>query len=185
MGSNERCRSVIVLYFQGTHSDTNTNRTLFTAQHLITSRSRVTLPKINRQFQFSFFLQIQEFALWNFDDNCAIFLMSFNNLIKTFYCTTESFDGRDKPSVLVTSPGSPDFNFQQKLQAPAHSKRPIGRYQGRFSQSSSIDPNIGGRMQIKLGFESSALQLILTIVCAADLTYRPNGAARNPYAKVS
>lgn len=40
-------------------------------------------------------------------------------------------------------------------------------------------------MQIKLGFESSSLQLILTIVCAADLTYRPNGAARNPYAKVS
>lgn len=98
---------------------------------------------------------------------------------------TESFDGRDKPSVLVTSPGSPDFNYQQKIQAPAHSKRPIGRYQGRFSQSSSIDPNIGGRMQIKLGFESSALQLILTIVCAADLTFRPNGAARNPYAKVS
>lgn len=97
---------------------------------------------------------------------------------------SESFDGRDKPSVLVTSPGSPDFNFQQKLQPPGHSKRPIGRYQGRFSQSSSIDPNIGGRMQIKLGFESSALQLILTIVCAADLTHRPNGAARNPYAKV-
>lgn len=101
-------------------------------------------------------------------------------------CVTESFDGRDKPrpSVLVTSPGSPDFNFQQKLQPPSHPKRPLGRYQGRFSQSSSIDPNIGGRMQIKLGFESSALQLIVTIVCAADLTYRPNGAARNPYAKV-
>lgn len=98
---------------------------------------------------------------------------------------TESFDGRDKPSVLVTSPGSPDFNFQQKLQQQAHSKRPIGRYQGRFSQSSSIDPNIGGRTQIKLGFEASSLQLILTIVAAADLTYRPNGAARNPYAKVS
>lgn len=109
-------------------------------------------------------------------------------LMKTFcflFRIAESFDGRDKPSVLVTSPGSPDFNFQQKLQPPAHSKRPIGRYQGRFSQSSSIDPNIGGRMQIKLGFESSALQLIVTIVCAADITYRPNGAARNPYAKVS
>lgn len=105
--------------------------------------------------------------------------------MKTFSCTTESFDGRDKPSVLVTSPGSPDFNYQQKLQTQAHSKRPIGRYQGRFSQSSSIDPNVGGRMQIKLGFESSSLQLILTIVCAADLTYRPNGAARNPFAKVS
>lgn len=87
---------------------------------------------------------------------------------------------------MVTSPGSPDFNFQQKLQHQAHSKRSsVGRYQSRLSQSSSIDPNIGGRIQIKLGFESSSLQLILTIVCAADLTYRPNGTARNPYAKVS
>lgn len=99
------------------------------------------------------------------------------------YHYAESFDSRDKPSVLVTSPGSPDFNFQQKLQQQAHTKRNLGRY--RQSQSSSIDPNIGGRIQIKLGFESSALQLILTIVCAADLTYRPNGTARNPYAKVS
>lgn len=103
----------------------------------------------------------------------------------SFLQQTESFDGRDKPSVLVTSPGSPDFNYQQKIQPPLHSKRPIGRYQGRFSQSSSIDPNIGGRLQIKLGFEPSSLQLILTIVCGADLTFRPNGTARNPYAKVS
>lgn len=110
---------------------------------------------------------------------------NFNLIICFLFAHTESFDGRDKPSVLVTSPGSPDFNFQQKLQPSTHSKRPLGRYQGRFSQSSSIDPNIGGRMQIKLGFESSALQLILTIVCAADLTFRPNGTARNPYAKVS
>lgn len=98
---------------------------------------------------------------------------------------TESFDVRDKPSVLVTSPGSPDFNYQQKLQAPAHSKRPLGRYQRRLMQSGSIDPNVGGRTQIKLGFEASTLQLIVTVVCAADLSYRPNGAARNPYAKVS
>jgi regulating synaptic membrane exocytosis protein 2 len=52
-------------------------------------------------------------------------------------------------------------------------------------QSGSIDPNIGGRTQVKLGFEASTLQFIVTIVCAADLTYRSNGAARNPYAKVS
>lgn len=97
---------------------------------------------------------------------------------------TESFDGREKPSVLVTSPGSPDFNYQQKLQPSAHHKR-LGRYQGRFSHSTSIDPNIGGRVQIKLGFEASALQLIVTVVCAADLTFRPNGSPRNPYAKVS
>jgi len=101
-----------------------------------------------------------------------------------FLFNAEPFDARDKPSVLVTSPGSPDFNYQQKLQPTAHSKRPLGRYQRRLMQSGSIDPNVGGRMQIKLGFESSTLQLIVTIVCAADLTYRPNGAARNPYAKV-
>lgn len=96
--------------------------------------------------------------------------------------STESFDVRDKPSVLVTSPGSPDFNYQQKLQAP---KRALGRYQRRLMQSGSIDPNVGGRLQIKLGFEASTLQLIVTVVCAADLTYRPNAAARNPYAKVN
>jgi regulating synaptic membrane exocytosis protein 2 len=101
-----------------------------------------------------------------------------------FSIPIEAYDGREKPSVLVTSPGSPDFNYQQKLQAPSHHKR-LGRYQGRFSHSSSIDPNIGGRLQIKLGFESSALQLIVTVVCAADLTFRSNGQARNPYAKVS
>ncbi|KAL7021097.1 hypothetical protein ACKWTF_011753 [Chironomus riparius] len=100
------------------------------------------------------------------------------------YLQKEPFDARDKPSVLVTSPGSPDFNYQQKHQPTAHSKRPLGRYQRRLMQSGSIDPNVGGRTQIKLGFESSTLQLILTIVCAADLTYRPNGAARNPYAKI-
>lgn len=98
---------------------------------------------------------------------------------------SESFDGRDKPSVLVTSPGSPDFNYQQKLQAPGyHPKRPLGRYQRRLMQPGVIDPNVGGRLQIKLGFEASTLQLIVTIVCAADLTLRPNRAARNPYAKV-
>jgi regulating synaptic membrane exocytosis protein 2 len=98
---------------------------------------------------------------------------------------SESFDGRDKPSVLVTSPGSPDFNYQQKLQAPGyHPKRPLGRYQRRLMQPGAIDPNVSGRLQIKLGFEASTLQLIVTIVCAADFTYRPNRAARNPYAKV-
>ena len=85
----------------------------------------------------------------------------------------------------MTSPGSPDFNYQQKLQPPGyHSKRPLGRYQRRLMQTGVIDPSIGGRLQIKLGFEASTLQLIVTIVCAADLTYRTNRAARNPYAKV-
>lgn len=86
----------------------------------------------------------------------------------------------------MTSPGSPDFNYQQKLQATGHHpKRALGRYQRRLMHSGSIDPNVGGRLQIKLGFEASTLQLIVTVVCAADFTYRPNGAPRNPYAKVS
>lgn len=49
----------------------------------------------------------------------------------------------------------------------------------------AYDPNIGGRVQVKLGFESSSLQLIVTLVCAAGLTQRSNGALRNPYGKVN
>lgn len=195
MGSNRK--KLFFCIFQGfrTHShphklDINSTTWLF----LIWEKFPYTncfLQTLTTHNLFSVFERNCVMKLWrqscNVDARCRGD-WSFANDLKLLpfpFCTTESFDGRDKPSVLVTSPGSPDFNFQQKLQAPAHSKRPIGRYQGRFSQSSSIDPNIGGRMQIKLGFEASALQLILTIVCAADLTYRPNGAARNPYAKVS
>lgn len=114
-------------------------------------------------------------------------IFSYQNLTDLkFLSTSESFDGRDKPSVLVTSPGSPDFNYQQKLQPPGyHPKRPLGRYQRRLMQPGAVDPNVGGRIQIKLGFEANTLQLIVTMVCAADLTYRPNQAARNPYAKVN
>lgn len=60
----------------------------------------------------------------------------------------------------------------------------LSRYASRLAPGGSQNSNIGGRLQIKLGFEPSTLQLIVTIVCAADLTFRPNGAARNPYAKV-
>jgi regulating synaptic membrane exocytosis protein 2 len=95
-----------------------------------------------------------------------------------------NLESYDKPSVLVTSPGSPDFNCQQqRLQQTSKRGTNLGRY-SRPVGSTVQDPNIGGRIQIKLGFEASTLQLILTIVCAADLTYRSNGAARNPYAKV-
>lgn len=95
---------------------------------------------------------------------------------------TESFDGRDKPSVLVTSPGSPDFNCQQRQSKNVRGN--LSRYASRLAPGGSHNSNIGGRLQIKLGFEASTLQLIVTIVCAADLTFRSNGAARNPYAKV-
>lgn len=60
------------------------------------------------------------------------------------------------------------------------------RYATRLTPAGPVivDPNIGGRIQIKLGFEAGTLQLIVTIVCAAGLTLRANGAARNPYVKV-
>ncbi|XP_069676267.1 regulating synaptic membrane exocytosis protein 2 isoform X4 [Periplaneta americana] len=79
---------------------------------------------------------------------------------------------RDKPSVLVTSPGSPDLHI------PARSARPprLG--------SSPTNSNVGGRLQVKLWFDSGALQLVVTVVCAAGLTSRNNGQPRNPYAKL-
>ena len=60
------------------------------------------------------------------------------------------------------------------------------RYANRLTPGGAVphDHNIGGRIQIKLGFDPSTLQLIITIVCAAGLISRSNGAARNPYAKV-
>lgn len=92
---------------------------------------------------------------------------------------TETYDRRDKPSVLVTSPSSPD--------RVASGDATSTRYSSRLTPTSSIagDSNVGGRIQIKLGFEPGTLQLILTVICAAGLTYRANGATRNPYVKVN
>lgn len=91
----------------------------------------------------------------------------------------EAYDRRDKPSVLVTSPSSPDRVASGASGAPS-------RYQSRLTPGGPVtaDSNIGGRIQIKLGFEPGTLQLILTIICATGLTYRANGATRNPYVKV-
>lgn len=62
---------------------------------------------------------------------------------------------------MVTSPSSPDTSRLRPHSA-----------------------NVGGRLQVKLWFDASALQLVVTIVCAAGLTPRPNGQPRNPYAKL-
>lgn len=96
---------------------------------------------------------------------------------------TDTYDRRDKPSVLVTSPGSPDMHGR----AGSGGSSSVTRYASRLTPAGPVlvDPNIGGRIQIKLGFEAGTLQLIVTIVCAAGLTLRANGAARNPYVKVS
>ncbi|XP_018049321.1 PREDICTED: regulating synaptic membrane exocytosis protein 2 [Atta colombica] len=82
----------------------------------------------------------------------------------------ELYDARrEKPSVLVTSPGSPDLYAQGRSR---HSRNPTG------------NANVGGSIQVKLGFDPVGLQLIVTIICAAGLTPKSNGQPRNPYAKV-
>lgn len=75
---------------------------------------------------------------------------------------------RDNPAVLVTSPGSPDG------QRTGHPRPPLGK----------ANASVGGKMQVKLWFDSGALQLQVTIVCAAGLVPRRNGEPRNPYAKM-
>uniref|UniRef100_A0A0A9VXD4 Regulating synaptic membrane exocytosis protein 2 n=1 Tax=Lygus hesperus TaxID=30085 RepID=A0A0A9VXD4_LYGHE len=79
---------------------------------------------------------------------------------------------KDKPSVLVTSPGSPDMHGH-------HNPRLRGQ-----RVPSAANTNVGGRIQVKLWFDSGALQLVMTLVCAAGLMPRSNGSPRNPYAKL-
>ncbi|XP_053680399.1 regulating synaptic membrane exocytosis protein 2 [Anopheles nili] len=91
----------------------------------------------------------------------------------------ESYDRRDKPSVLVTSPGSPDLHSVRN-----YSSNP--RYSNRLAPAGTVsqENSVGGRVQLKLGFEPSSLQLIVTVLCANGLVPRGNGAARNPYVKI-
>ncbi|KOC65693.1 Regulating synaptic membrane exocytosis protein 2 [Habropoda laboriosa] len=82
----------------------------------------------------------------------------------------ELYDARrEKPSVLVTAPGSPDLP---------------GQGTGRHMQHLSCNANVGGNLQVKLSFDPVALKLIVTLICAAGLTPRSNGQPRNPYAKI-
>ncbi|XP_050718371.1 uncharacterized protein LOC126999677 isoform X3 [Eriocheir sinensis] len=66
-----------------------------------------------------------------------------------------------RPSVTITSPGSPET-----FRIRTHS------------------PSIVGKLQLKLWFDTMNQQLVVTIVSAVDLPPRPNGAPRNPYAKM-
>ncbi|KAJ8972639.1 hypothetical protein NQ317_007350 [Molorchus minor] len=68
----------------------------------------------------------------------------------------------ERPHVLVTSPGSPE------RQEPAQ----------------PLAPSVGGRIQIRLGFDPSTLQLLVTVVCASGLTPRSPQQPRNPYCKL-
>ncbi|XP_013167018.1 PREDICTED: regulating synaptic membrane exocytosis protein 2 isoform X2 [Papilio xuthus] len=79
---------------------------------------------------------------------------------------TEVMGGCEKPSVLVTSPGSPDL----------HSRRRSGRH--------NYTANVAGRIQLKVYFDITALQLLVTVVSASGLTPRPDGSPRCPYAKI-
>ncbi|XP_046392498.1 regulating synaptic membrane exocytosis protein 2 isoform X3 [Ischnura elegans] len=96
--------------------------------------------------------------------------------------------GREKPSVMVTSPSSPDpasaassaarglRHHQHHPQHSEHHRRPHQQHRERGA--------VGGRLQVKLWFDATALQLVVTIVCAAGLSPRTNGQPRNPYAKL-
>ncbi|XP_047736785.1 regulating synaptic membrane exocytosis protein 1 [Hyalella azteca] len=70
--------------------------------------------------------------------------------------------GRDRrPSVTITSPGSPD-NYRTRLHSPS----------------------IGGKLQLKLFLDSQVQQLIVTVISASELPLRATGVPRNPYAKL-
>ncbi|XP_050294948.1 rab-3-interacting molecule unc-10 isoform X4 [Anthonomus grandis grandis] len=70
----------------------------------------------------------------------------------------------ERPHVLVTSPGSPE------------------RQEGAPAMQA---PNsVGGRIQIRLGFDTTTLQLLVTIVCASGLRPRAEQQPRNPYCKL-
>ncbi|KAJ0181142.1 hypothetical protein K1T71_003227 [Dendrolimus kikuchii] len=80
---------------------------------------------------------------------------------------TEVIGGCEKPSVLVTSPGSPDV----------HARRRSGRH-------SHHNINVAGRIQLKVYFDITALQLLVTVVSASNLSPRLDGSTRCPYAKI-
>lgn len=97
----------------------------------------------------------------------------------------ETYDPRDRPSVLVTSPGSPDLLSSSQVSHPS------ARFSNRLTPSMSTqcgphlpNHNVGGRIQIKLGYDPSGQQLLVTIVGATNLLLGPSATARNPYVKV-
>lgn len=87
---------------------------------------------------------------------------------------TEVSGGQDKPSVLVTSPGSPDV----------HAGGSRARHARHTAARGSENCNVGGKLQIKILFDPTALQLVVTLVGVSGLAPRSNGQARCPYAKI-
>uniref|UniRef100_A0A1I8M9I2 C2 domain protein n=1 Tax=Musca domestica TaxID=7370 RepID=A0A1I8M9I2_MUSDO len=70
---------------------------------------------------------------------------------------------------------------QQQTQLPHHHQQHAAL---AGAMVGPIPAHIEGELQMKLGYDQTSLQLIVTIVCATGLTLRQTGAARNPYAKV-
>lgn len=102
--------------------------------------------------------------------------------------TAEAYrDPRDRPSVLVTSPGSPDLLSDDFAHANSSGPSIGSRYAHRLLPGAPgvpIDPNVGGRIQIKLGYDPNAQQLLITVIGASGLRMRSNGTERNPYIKL-
>lgn len=139
-------------------------------------------------------------------------LCSQNCYNNTHTHTEGYYDPRDQPSVLVTSPGSPDrlllsngaSLYQAHTHPPHHQHQraphhPLQQHQHQSdhhhsagqpryrllpNQPPAVDPNVGGKVQLKLGYDATSLQLVITLIGASALTLRADGFARNPYARV-
>ncbi|XP_060852111.1 regulating synaptic membrane exocytosis protein 2 isoform X11 [Rhopalosiphum padi] len=81
---------------------------------------------------------------------------------------------KDKPYVMVTSPGSPEHLASNPARVLRASK----------SVSGPNSLHVGGKIQVKLGFDPQSLKLVVTIMAASSLVPRSDGSPRSAYAKV-
>ncbi|XP_027847689.1 regulating synaptic membrane exocytosis protein 2 isoform X4 [Aphis gossypii] len=81
---------------------------------------------------------------------------------------------KDKPYVMVTSPGSPEHLASNSARILRASK----------SVSGPSSLHVGGKIQVKLGFDPQSLKLVVTIMAASNLLPRSDGSPRSAYAKV-
>ncbi|XP_050545169.1 regulating synaptic membrane exocytosis protein 2 isoform X3 [Daktulosphaira vitifoliae] len=81
---------------------------------------------------------------------------------------------KDKPYVMITSPGSPEHLASHPARILRSSK----------SVSGPNSLHVGGKIQVKLGFDQQSLKLVVTIMAASNLLSRPDGSPRSAYAKV-
>ncbi|XP_037808534.1 uncharacterized protein LOC119601591 isoform X3 [Lucilia sericata] len=94
------------------------------------------------------------------------------------------------PPATHTSSAS-SYTYGSGLGPQQHHQQPYTLQQQQQHQTSHTGAMVGpiplhieGELQMKLGYDQTTLQLIVTIVCATGLTLRQTGIARNPYAKV-